>query len=251
MARPAYAERVQNKLAPLRIASFHEPAATPAGSAPFLLDALWHFECVVSTRSPTSGSPSPRSPAPASPRSHESSSSTCPSPSPLSRFAPSHQVLRAPSTRTATVASASTKSPASSTDSESPPPNTPFDPFWVVTKTQGHVEEDEFLQLYESVCSFVEEFDATASSSAVDVDDVDQDLLSAFHVFDKDRNGFISPSELQTVLCSLGFPQARQLDACVDMIARVDENGDGQVDFFEFKKLFHLENPFTPSIQSF
>ncbi|KAI5081476.1 hypothetical protein GOP47_0004659 [Adiantum capillus-veneris] len=255
MARPAYAERVQNKLAPLKIANFHDPAATPAGSAPFLLDALWHFECVVSPRSPASGSPSPRSPAPASPRSHESSSSTCPSPSPLSRFAPSHQILQ----RVFCTFDENGDGNVSINEIASI-----FDRLGIptseyslgsllgglVTKTQGHVDEDEFLQLYESVCSFVEEFDATASSSAVDVD-VDQDLLAAFHVFDKDRNGFISPSELQTVLCSLGFPQARQLDACVDMIARVDENGDGQVDFFEFKKLFHLENPFTPSIQSF
>ncbi|MCO5574431.1 hypothetical protein L7F22_028216 [Adiantum nelumboides] len=111
-----------------------------------------------------------------------------------------------------------------------------------VSESDGRVSEQEFCLLYESVCSNsrVEANKASSSSSANA--DMDQDLLAAFQVFDKDGNGFISPVELQSVLCSLGFPQARQLDACMDMIARVDENGDGQVDFCEFKKLFDLEN---------
>ncbi|KAH6556838.1 hypothetical protein KP509_1Z152000 [Ceratopteris richardii] len=65
-------------------------------------------------------------------------------------------------------------------------------------------------------------------------------------VFDKDGNGFITPEELQIVLSSLGFPEAAQIDDCVDMIARVDENGDGRIDFVEFKKLFSPEGSGHP-----
>ncbi|MCO5593377.1 hypothetical protein L7F22_047389 [Adiantum nelumboides] len=108
-----------------------------------------------------------------------------------------------------------------------------------VSESVGHISEQEFCLLYESVCS---NSPNTASSSSSANADMDQDLMAAFQVFDKDGNGFISPLELQSVLCSLGFAQARQLDACMDMIARVDENGDGEVDFCEFKKLFDLEN---------
>ncbi|MCO5593375.1 hypothetical protein L7F22_047387 [Adiantum nelumboides] len=117
-----------------------------------------------------------------------------------------------------------------------------------VPNSDGRVSEQEFCLLYESVCS---NNPNTASSSSSANADMDQDLLAAFQVFDKDGNGFISPLELQSVLCSLGFPQARQLDACMDMIARVDENGDGQVDFSEFKKLFDSENASLLLISSF
>ncbi|MCO5597946.1 hypothetical protein L7F22_052033 [Adiantum nelumboides] len=271
MARPAYAERVNGKLAPLKIASFHDSPA-PAdhhldsaapGFLPEQLDVLWHFECVVSPRSPASSSLSPRSPSPPNSASPRSVSSSSPSPSPLSRFAPStpdgHRVLQ----RVFSTFDENGDGSVSINEIARIFDRLGFSSSeysiqsllaGLVTKSSGLLDEEEFLQLYESVCSFVEEFDATAAgstSSVVDADGDDQDLLAAFHVFDKDGNGFISPSELQSVLCSLGFPQARQLDACIDMIAKVDENGDGQVDFFEFKKLFHLENPFMNSIQSF
>ncbi|KAH6556503.1 hypothetical protein KP509_1Z174200 [Ceratopteris richardii] len=62
------------------------------------------------------------------------------------------------------------------------------------------------------------------SNCSIQEDDGDDDLLDAFHVFDKDRDGFICASELQ------------------NMIARVDRNGDGHVDFFEFTALLQLES---------
>lgn len=112
----------------------------------------------------------------------------------------------------------------------------------------SHVDEDEFVLLYECACDLV---DGEGSASDLLHADVDGDLRAAFHVFDMDRNGFISPAELQSVLCRLGFPQARELEACAQMIARVDENGDGQVDFFEFKKLFALEDPMTTNATTY
>ncbi|KAH6556505.1 hypothetical protein KP509_1Z174300 [Ceratopteris richardii] len=62
------------------------------------------------------------------------------------------------------------------------------------------------------------------SNCSIQEDDGDDDLLDAFHVFDKDRDGFICASKLQ------------------NMIARVDRNGDGHVDFFEFTALLQLES---------
>ncbi|KAH7286960.1 hypothetical protein KP509_32G029700 [Ceratopteris richardii] len=57
-------------------------------------------------------------------------------------------------------------------------------------------------------------------------DNGDDDLLDAFHVFDKDRDGFICANELQNVLGSLGYSQeACSLGACSEMIAHVDRNG--------------------------
>ncbi|KAH7286971.1 hypothetical protein KP509_32G030800 [Ceratopteris richardii] len=74
-------------------------------------------------------------------------------------------------------------------------------------------------------------------------DDGDDDLLDAFHVFDKDRDRFICASELQDVLGSLGYSQeACSLETCSEMIARVDRNGDGHVDFFEFTALLQWES---------
>ncbi|KAH7286972.1 hypothetical protein KP509_32G030900 [Ceratopteris richardii] len=81
------------------------------------------------------------------------------------------------------------------------------------------------------------------SNCSIQEDDGDDDLLDAFHVFDKDRDGFICASELQDVLGSLGYSQeACSLETCSEMIARVDRNGDGHVDFFEFTALLQWES---------
>ncbi|KAH7331448.1 hypothetical protein KP509_20G034000 [Ceratopteris richardii] len=70
----------------------------------------------------------------------------------------------------------------------------------------------------------------------------DEDLVDAFNVFDKDRNGLISANELRSVLISLGFSQeACAIEACTAMIARVDKNGDAHVDLCEFTSLLRLE----------
>ncbi|XP_058086366.1 probable calcium-binding protein CML23 [Magnolia sinica] len=62
------------------------------------------------------------------------------------------------------------------------------------------------------------------------------DLMDAFLVFDSDRNGFISAQELQRVLISLGYKKC-SLDDCFLMIRGVDSNGDGLVDFDEFRSM--------------
>ncbi|ERN13276.1 calmodulin [Amborella trichopoda] len=72
-----------------------------------------------------------------------------------------------------------------------------------------------------------------------------EDLMEAFSIFDRDKNGLISAKELQRVLRGLGDYKSTIHD-CVSMIRGVDRNGDGQVDFEEFKVMMmgdsHIRN---------
>ncbi|XP_044390412.1 calmodulin-like protein 4 isoform X1 [Triticum aestivum] len=62
--------------------------------------------------------------------------------------------------------------------------------------------------------------------------DGDEELKEAFEVLDKDRNGFISPVELRTVMINLG---EKMTDEEVEqMIKEADTDGDGQVNYDEF-----------------
>ncbi|KAF5184260.1 Calmodulin [Thalictrum thalictroides] len=64
----------------------------------------------------------------------------------------------------------------------------------------------------------------------------DDSLLDAFHVFDSDKNGFISAKELMNVFISLGYDKCT-LRECSLMIQGVDKDGDGLVDFEEFRSM--------------
>ncbi|KAH6555441.1 hypothetical protein KP509_1Z254800 [Ceratopteris richardii] len=117
-----------------------------------------------------------------------------------------------------------------------------------------NVDEEQFSVFYNNLSGNVKlqgqpsNLLADRSNYSIQEDDEDDDLLDAFHVFDKDRDGFICASELQNVLGSLGYSQeACSLEACSEMIARVDRNGDGHVDFFEFTALLQLES-YPPTI---
>lgn len=63
------------------------------------------------------------------------------------------------------------------------------------------------------------------------------DLKEAFDVFDENGDGFISAKELQVVLEKLGLPEGSEIDRVEMMISSVDQDHDGQVDFFEFKDM--------------
>lgn len=67
----------------------------------------------------------------------------------------------------------------------------------------------------------------------------DADLRNAFMVFDSDKNGLISAKELQRVLTSLGCSNSK-LGHCRKMIKCVDKDGDGFVDFEEFKSMMSI-----------
>ncbi|CAI5953726.1 unnamed protein product [Closterium sp. NIES-64] len=62
------------------------------------------------------------------------------------------------------------------------------------------------------------------------------DLVKAFAVFDRDGNGRIGAEELQQAIRDLSG-ETLSVEDCKRMIARVDSNGDGLVDFGEFTRM--------------
>ncbi|ESW22424.1 hypothetical protein PHAVU_005G152900 [Phaseolus vulgaris] len=86
----------------------------------------------------------------------------------------------------------------------------------------GCVDIDEFGELYQHI---------------MDDRDEDEDMREAFNVFDQNGDGFITVEELRTVLSSLGLKQGRTVEDCKKMIMKVDVDGDGMVDYKEFKQM--------------
>ncbi|KAF8014126.1 hypothetical protein BT93_H0079 [Corymbia citriodora subsp. variegata] len=86
----------------------------------------------------------------------------------------------------------------------------------------GCVDIDEFGVLYRSI---------------MDERDEEEDMREAFNVFDQNGDGFITVDELRSVLASLGLKQGRTLEDCKRMIMKVDVDGDGMVNFKEFKQM--------------
>ncbi|KAF9616220.1 hypothetical protein IFM89_028996 [Coptis chinensis] len=82
----------------------------------------------------------------------------------------------------------------------------------------GYIDLNEFIEL---------------NTEGVDSNKVLDDLKNAFLVYDVDRNGSISPDELQKVYKSLG--EKVSIEECRTMISLVDVDGDGLVNFEEFK----------------
>ncbi|KAL9227934.1 hypothetical protein vseg_003566 [Gypsophila vaccaria] len=115
---------------------------------------------------------------------------------------------------------------------------------------------DDFVALHESLSDRFYECDQTVENNEDDEteivdeeekDEVESDLSEAFKVFDEDGDGFISAKELKVVLQKLGFPEAQhELDNIQQMISSVDQNCDGQVDFFEFKHMM-MSSVLVPS----
>lgn len=66
---------------------------------------------------------------------------------------------------------------------------------------------------------------------------IKEELVTAFSVFDKNGDGFISPCELQQVLLSLGLEEGEDLKSCEMMITKIDRNSDGRIDLEEFEKM--------------
>ncbi|KAJ9141011.1 hypothetical protein P3X46_031596 [Hevea brasiliensis] len=63
------------------------------------------------------------------------------------------------------------------------------------------------------------------------------DLKEAFDVFDRNKDGLISMEELGLVLSSLGLNEGKRIEDCKEMIRKVDMDGDGMVNFNEFKRM--------------
>lgn len=95
----------------------------------------------------------------------------------------------------------------------------------------GCVDFEEFLELHTSLAERDQE------GCGAEQHDEDAELLEAFQVFDRNQDGFISETELQTVLRNLGINPGVKVQDCQRMISAVDRNNDGQVDFSEFQQL--------------
>ncbi|KAB2084298.1 hypothetical protein ES319_A05G325700v1 [Gossypium barbadense] len=69
-------------------------------------------------------------------------------------------------------------------------------------------------------------------------------LKDAFSVYDRNGNGWISAEELQEVLKSLG--DECSMEECRKMISRVDNDGNGMIDFQEFKVMMVAAHSIQP-----
>ncbi|CAI0451516.1 unnamed protein product [Linum tenue] len=72
-----------------------------------------------------------------------------------------------------------------------------------------------------------------------------EELKDAFDLYDMDKNGLISAGELHAVMKMLGLKSS--LGDCKKMIRQVDQDGDGSVNFEEFKKMMSSGGRAPPS----
>lgn len=94
----------------------------------------------------------------------------------------------------------------------------------------GLLDFNEFCDLFESIVSREGGEDGKGEEEEVD-------LKEAFDVFDGDKNGLITVEELGLILSSLGLKEGKKMEDCKEMIRKVDMDGDGMVNFDEFKKM--------------
>ncbi|XWS27043.1 hypothetical protein CRYUN_Cryun26dG0082200 [Craigia yunnanensis] len=103
----------------------------------------------------------------------------------------------------------------------------------------GLIDFDEFCILCQAMDGHDEEGVRRGEdgNGVVGEGDGEGELKEAFDVFDKDKDGLISVEELGSVLCSLGLKEGNKMEDCKAMIRKVDMNGDGMVNFDEFKRM--------------
>ncbi|XP_042501076.1 calcium-binding protein CML24-like [Macadamia integrifolia] len=92
------------------------------------------------------------------------------------------------------------------------------------TDGDGYIDLKEFTDFHRGV----------SNGGGDNVDEM-KELKDAFDLYDKDQNGLISVSELHLVLKSLG--EKCSVHDCSKMISSVDADGDGNVNFEEFKSM--------------
>ncbi|KAG6526167.1 hypothetical protein ZIOFF_012200 [Zingiber officinale] len=108
-----------------------------------------------------------------------------------------------------------------------------------------HIPEEELTAMIEKIdtdgdgCMDMEEFGALYLMIMEDRNE--EEMEEAFKVFDQNGDGFITDEELGLVLRSLGLEQGKTVEACRKMISKVDVDGDGKVNFHEFKQMMKTE----------
>jgi Ca2+-binding EF-hand superfamily protein len=103
----------------------------------------------------------------------------------------------------------------------------------------GLIDFEEFCLLTcESLGGGVGKKEDGVGSKEDELEELEANLKEAFEVFDKDKDGLISVEELALVLSSLGLRDGNKInEECKEMIRKVDVDGDGMVNFNEFKKM--------------
>ncbi|KAF7009779.1 hypothetical protein CFC21_024283 [Triticum aestivum] len=101
----------------------------------------------------------------------------------------------------------------------------------------GCVDVEEFGELYRTIMSTGSGGAKGSSGEEAEAEEDDEDMREAFRVFDANGDGFITVDELSAVLASLGLKQGRSAEECRRMIGQVDRDGDGRVDFHEFRQM--------------
>ena len=90
------------------------------------------------------------------------------------------------------------------------------------TDSDGSISIDEFVGFCKGIAG-------ESEGDGID------DLREAFKLYDLNNNGLISATELQQILSRLG--ESYTVENCANMIKSADTDGDGCVDFEEFKKM--------------
>ncbi|KAL2339727.1 hypothetical protein Fmac_007667 [Flemingia macrophylla] len=96
----------------------------------------------------------------------------------------------------------------------------------------------EFLFFYNSILSEETNGESRGGGEEDSEDELENDLVKTFNVFDLDGDGFITSQELECVLKRLGLWDVGK--DCRSMIGFYDTNLDGRLDFQEFKTMMLL-----------
>jgi len=93
----------------------------------------------------------------------------------------------------------------------------------------------------------VKKFNFNPSKSSSHADDLDS-IRHAFATFDKDNSGSMNSEELCACLKSMGHhPGPLELE---ELLAQMDTNGDGVIDFDEFLAVMTVKEGVRPVVQS-
>ena len=98
------------------------------------------------------------------------------------------------------------------------------------------VDGDGYVDLQEFIHLNTKGIEGTTGENGCGSSSFMNEMESAFHVFDIDRDGFISAHELYRVLSGLGDDPVT-LEECRYMIKSVNNSGDERVDFADFQRM--------------
>merc|ERR1739849_25944 len=87
------------------------------------------------------------------------------------------------------------------------------------------------------------EFDEINEVTALEVDEI-KCLKNCFDLFDSKKQDFLSADDLDEILRAMGFRPSKE--ELLDILAEIDEDGSGEIEFAEFCQLcakFLVEDP--------